>query len=63
MDVRIGARFRALRQRLGWRQDDLGHPAGVSQGLVSLVERGHLERVSLVRLRALAAALEADLSI
>jgi transcriptional regulator with XRE-family HTH domain len=59
MDVPIGARFRALRHRLGWRQIDLGRRAGVSQGVISLVERGHLERVSLANLRSIAHALDA----
>jgi transcriptional regulator with XRE-family HTH domain len=63
MDVRIGARFRALRHRLGWRQEDLARRAGVSQDVVSLVERGHLERVSLVNLRSIARALDADFVI
>ncbi len=60
MDVRIGARFRALRQRLGWRQRDLAARAGVSQSLVSLLERGHLERLSLATIRRIAQALDAD---
>ncbi|MCI0346900.1 MAG: helix-turn-helix transcriptional regulator [Chloroflexi bacterium] len=63
MDVRIGSRFRALRQRLGWRQVDVARRAGVSQGLVSLIERGHLERVSLAHLRAVARALDAEFAV
>jgi transcriptional regulator with XRE-family HTH domain len=59
-DVRLGIRFRALRQRLGWRQRDLAERAGVSQTFVSLVERGHLESVPLRKLRRIADALEAD---
>lgn len=34
--------------------------AGVSQGVVSLLERGHLEEVSLAKLRAIARALDAE---
>ncbi len=60
MDQRIGTRFRALRQRLGWRQVDLARRAGVSKSLASLVERGHLERVSLSNLRGIARALDAE---
>ncbi len=63
MEVRIGARFRALRHRLAWRQADLARRASVSAGVVSLVERGHLERVSLTKLRAIARALDADFVI
>ena len=63
MDVRIGARFRALRHRLGWRQADVAKRAGVSAGVVSLVECGRLERVSLAKLRSIAQALDADFVI
>jgi len=60
VDVRIGARFRALRQRLGWRQQDVADRARVSRSVVSLIERGRLERVSLANLRAVAEALDAE---
>ena len=63
MDVRIGARFRALRHRLGWRQEDVAHRAGISQDVVSFVERGLLERVSIRNLRAIAGALDAEFFI
>ncbi len=62
-DVRLGRRFRALRHRLGWRQSDVGAKAGVSQDLVSLVERGHIEDASIRSLRAVARALDAELTI
>ena len=60
MDTRIGARFRALRNRLGWRQVDLARRARVSRSVVSFIERGRLERVSLANLRAVAQALDAE---
>lgn len=60
MDIRVGARYRALRHRLGWRQADLAARAGVSRGVVSLIERGRLERVSIAKLRRVAVALDAD---
>ena len=63
MDVRIGARFRALRHRLGWRQADVAKRARVSAGVVSLVECGRLECVSLAKLRSIAQALDADFVI
>ena len=59
-DVRIGIRFRALRHRLGRRQQDLAARAGVSHDLVSLVERGRLEEVTLRRLRRIARQLDAE---
>jgi transcriptional regulator with XRE-family HTH domain len=61
-DARVGLAVRALRRRRGWRQADLAHQAKVSQSLVSLVERGHLDRVSLRVLRRLLAAVEARVS-
>ena len=60
MDIRIGARFRALRHRRGWTQSELAARAQVSQAVVSLIERGRLERVSIAILRAVAQALDAE---
>jgi transcriptional regulator with XRE-family HTH domain len=57
-DQRVGAAFRAVRIRRGWRQGDVALRAQVSPGVVSLVERGHLDRVSLPAFRRMAAALE-----
>jgi transcriptional regulator with XRE-family HTH domain len=59
-DIRVGARFRALRQRLGWRQEDLAARIGISQHVVSLIERGRLEGVSLAKIRVVARELDAD---
>jgi transcriptional regulator with XRE-family HTH domain len=62
-DQRVGRIVRALRRRLGWRQSDLATRARCSQGQVSLIERGHLERVSLAMLKRIIAALDATLVI
>jgi transcriptional regulator with XRE-family HTH domain len=62
-DVRIGARVRALRHRLGWRQADLAAKAGVSQDLVSRIERGRLEGIPLREVRRVVAALDAQLVV
>jgi transcriptional regulator with XRE-family HTH domain len=59
--VRFGVVVRALRRRRGWRQADLGAAAGVSQDVVSMIERGHGGRMSLDTLIRVAAALEARL--
>lgn len=59
--VRIGLGLRALRRRRRWRQLDLALAAGVSQTMVSLIERGHGDQVSIKTLLAVAAALEARL--
>jgi transcriptional regulator with XRE-family HTH domain len=62
-DVQLGRRFRAVRQRLGWRQRDVATRARVSQGVVSFIERGRFDRVSLTAVRRVAAALDADLTL
>jgi len=46
----VGRVVRALRHRLGWRQEDLGAKAGVSQDFVSLVERGRIGNMTIDRL-------------
>jgi transcriptional regulator with XRE-family HTH domain len=61
--VVFGLRVRALRRRRGWRQIDLARAAGVSQGLVSAIERGHGDRLSLRRLIVVAGALDARLDL
>lgn len=58
-DVRIGRLIRALRLRQGRRQVDLALAAGVSQSLISLVERGHLASLSTASVRAISGAVEA----
>jgi transcriptional regulator with XRE-family HTH domain len=57
-DMRVGAAFRAVRVRRRWRQEDVAARAGVPRSLVSEIERGHFDTTSLVRLRAVAAALD-----
>src|SRR5687768_15752036 len=57
-DIRLGAAFRAVRLRRGWRQADVAARAGVSRSLVSLIERGHLDSVSLAILRRVAGVLD-----
>lgn len=59
--VRLGLGIRALRRRRGWRQKDLAVAARVGQTMVSLIERGHADRVSLPALEAVGAALDARL--
>jgi transcriptional regulator with XRE-family HTH domain len=62
-DAALGRRFRALRHRLRWRQADVGERAGVSQDLVSLVERGRIEHASVRSLRGVARALGGELRL
>jgi transcriptional regulator with XRE-family HTH domain len=62
-DVRLGSVFRTLRVRRGWRQEDLGQASGVSRGVISRLERGHLGSLSVATLRRVAAALEARVDL
>ena len=62
-DGRLGARFRVLRHRFGWRQVDVGARAGLSQDVISLIENGRLEDVSVRALRRVARVLGGDLRI
>lgn len=57
-DLQFGSVIRAVRKRRGLAQADLARLAGVSRATVSLVERGHCERLSLATLKRVAAAME-----
>ncbi|MFI5261443.1 MAG: XRE family transcriptional regulator [Candidatus Limnocylindrales bacterium] len=57
-DQRVGSALRAVRLRRRWRQLDVAQRAGVSRSLVSLMERGHLDRLSLRALRSVGAVLD-----
>jgi transcriptional regulator with XRE-family HTH domain len=59
----IGRVVRALRHRLGWRQQDLAIRASVSQSFVSLVERGRIGNLTIDRLRSVCERLDARLVI
>lgn len=62
-DMRVGAAFRAVRVRRGWRQSDVAARARVSRALVSLVERGHLGHTTLDTLRRIAAVLDVRVDV
>jgi transcriptional regulator with XRE-family HTH domain len=57
-DLQFGMRARAARTRRGWRQADLAAAAGVSDSVVSRIERGHLDAMPLRVIRRVAAVLE-----
>lgn len=61
-DVRTGLVFRAVRRRRGWRQVDLAVTAEVDRSVISLIERGHLQRLSVRTLRRVARVLEIQLA-
>jgi transcriptional regulator with XRE-family HTH domain len=58
-DVRIGRILRALRLERRLRQRDVAAAASVAQTTVSLIERGHLDRLSQKTIRAVFAVVEA----
>jgi transcriptional regulator with XRE-family HTH domain len=57
-DLRFGTVIRLVRQRRGWRQQDLSERSGVSQTVISRMERGHLGPQSIDDVRVVAAALD-----
>jgi transcriptional regulator with XRE-family HTH domain len=62
-DQRLGAAIRAVRIRRGLRQLDLAQSADVSRTTVSLVERGHWQRLSIETIRRIAAAVDVRVEV
>jgi transcriptional regulator with XRE-family HTH domain len=62
-DQRVGVALRAVRIKRGWTQAELANKARVSASLISLIERGHLDRVSVRVLRRVAGELEIRLDV
>ena len=60
-DLRIGRIGRALRHRLGLRQRDLGDRVRLSQGEISLFERGRIEAMPIRTVRQILGGLDAEL--
>jgi transcriptional regulator with XRE-family HTH domain len=56
-DAKVGNVLRAVRIRRGLRQSDVAEEAGVSPSLVSILERGGLEELSLRSIRRVASSL------
>jgi transcriptional regulator with XRE-family HTH domain len=54
---------RSLRRRRGWRQSDLAERSGLSRDIVSRVELGQLDGVTLRSVEALARSLGATLAV
>ena len=59
-DVRVGALIAAVRTHLGLRQADVAELAGVGEKVVSLLERGRFEAVSVRGQRRVCRALGID---
>lgn len=62
-DVRIGRLIRLLRVKRRWRQVDLARKAGVSRGLISTLERGHVRHTNLETLIGVVRELEATVDV
>jgi transcriptional regulator with XRE-family HTH domain len=62
-DIDVGTAIRAVRIQRRMRQSDVAAAAGLSRGAVSLIERGHLDTLSLRTLRAVAGTLEVRLDL
>jgi transcriptional regulator with XRE-family HTH domain len=59
-DARLGRTIRVLRQRRGWRQQDLGSRCGLSRSAISDIERGRMDRYTIASVRAVLRALDAE---
>ena len=57
-DLRLGSALRSVRVRKRLRQIDVAARAGVSDSLISRMERGHLDEMTVGSIRAVATALE-----
>lgn len=62
-DIRFGIVVRTTRIQRGWRQRDLAGLARVSDSVISRVERGHLEGVTVGAIRRIALALEISVEL
>jgi transcriptional regulator with XRE-family HTH domain len=63
MRTNLPRAVRALRQRKGWRQVDVGARGGVSHQLISRIERGELGGITVQSLERVAMVLGATLEI
>ncbi|HTK44728.1 MAG TPA: helix-turn-helix transcriptional regulator [Patescibacteria group bacterium] len=62
-DLQIGRAARALRHRLGLRQVDAAERVGIGHDVVSRVERGRIEGLTIRTLRRLFSAFDAEIVI
>jgi transcriptional regulator with XRE-family HTH domain len=62
-DERIGRTILVLRQKRGWRQQDLGARAAVSESAISAMERGRIDQFTLATVRRVLRALDASASL
>lgn len=62
-DRAVGSLFRSVRIRGRMRQEDVAKQSGLARSIVSLIERGSLERVSLASLRRVGDVLDIRVQI
>jgi transcriptional regulator with XRE-family HTH domain len=62
-DLDLGRVVRALRRRRGWRQEDAALRARIHRSTWSLLERGHVDHLTLSMVRRCLAALEVKLDL
>ncbi|HYM52131.1 MAG TPA: helix-turn-helix domain-containing protein [Candidatus Dormibacteraeota bacterium] len=62
-DLDLGRVIRALRRRRGWRQEDAALRARIHRSTWSLLERGHVDHLTLSTVRRCLAALEVKLDL
>lgn len=61
-DRRLGSAVRARRHQRGWRLVDLARAAGVGPGVCGLLERGHVDRLTVRTARAIVGAVDLPLA-
>jgi transcriptional regulator with XRE-family HTH domain len=57
-DIRFGVTLRAARIRHAWSQRELARRAGVSDAIVSRLERGHVDGIAVGKIRRISKALD-----
>lgn len=62
-DQRLGWSFRSIRVKKRWRQEDLAERAGITRWDVLRIERGRLSSMPLAKIRAVAAAIDAQVDL
>jgi transcriptional regulator with XRE-family HTH domain len=60
---RFGVQFRAVRVKRRWRQHDLAERSGVHRSVISRIERGHVEAITIGTILAVARALDIQVSL